>query len=80
MRDNYLTLFKWTFCLLDVIFNHLILKKNNALFIIILGLVTIPLQNTKLATTKAGEPVLTKTIQLTSAQMVYALFKRVIFQ
>ncbi|XP_003393305.1 transcription factor Dp-1 [Bombus vosnesenskii] len=32
-------------------------------------LVTIPLQNTKLATTKAGEPVLTKTIQLTSAQM-----------
>lgn len=39
-------------------------------FVIILGLVTIPLQNTKLATTKAGEPVLTKTIQLTSAQMV----------
>lgn len=37
---------------------------------IIPGLVTIPLQNTKLGTSKAGEPVLTKTIQLTSAQMV----------
>ncbi|XP_011151855.1 transcription factor Dp-1 isoform X4 [Harpegnathos saltator] len=32
-------------------------------------LVTIPLQNTKMATSKSGEPVMTKTIQLTSAQM-----------
>lgn len=32
-------------------------------------LVTIPLQNTKLTTAKSGEPVLTKAIQLTSAQM-----------
>ncbi|XP_014483848.1 PREDICTED: transcription factor Dp-1 isoform X1 [Dinoponera quadriceps] len=32
-------------------------------------LVTIPLQNTKVATSKSGEPVMTKTIQLTSAQM-----------
>ncbi|XP_025267455.1 transcription factor Dp-1 isoform X1 [Camponotus floridanus] len=32
-------------------------------------LVTIPLQNTKMATSKAGEPMMTKTIQLTSAQM-----------
>ncbi|KAL2734136.1 transcription factor Dp-1 isoform X1 [Vespula squamosa] len=32
-------------------------------------LVTIPLQNTKLNTTKSGDPVVTKTIQLTSAQM-----------
>lgn len=31
--------------------------------------VTIPLQNTKMATSKSGEPVMTKTIQLTSAQM-----------
>lgn len=34
------------------------------------GLVTIPLQNTKMATSKAGETMMTKTIQLTSAQMV----------
>lgn len=32
-------------------------------------LVTIPLQNTKMATSKTGEPMMTKTIQLTSAQM-----------
>ncbi|XP_032663606.1 transcription factor Dp-1 isoform X2 [Odontomachus brunneus] len=32
-------------------------------------LVTIPLQNTKVATSKPGEAMMTKTIQLTSAQM-----------
>lgn len=40
----------------------------------LIGLVTIPLQNTKMATSKAGEPMMTKTIQLTSAQMVETIF------
>lgn len=38
---------------------------------VIVGVLTIPLQNTKMATSKSGgESVMTKTIQLTSAQMV----------
>lgn len=37
---------------------------------VIIGLVTIPLQNTKVATSKGGESMMTKTIQLTSTQMV----------
>jgi len=45
-------------------------NKENKLKNAIIGLVTIPLQNTKVATSKAGESVMTKTIQLTSAQMV----------
>lgn len=35
-----------------------------------LGLVTIPLQNAKVSSVKPGDSVMTKTIQLTSAQMV----------
>lgn len=49
---------------------HVIILYNNFLT----GLVTIPLQNTKMATSKTGEPMMTKTIQLTSAQMVETIF------
>jgi len=43
---------------------------GNVFNYVIIGLVTIPLQNTKMATSKGGESMVTKTIQLTSAQMV----------
>lgn len=46
------------------------LGMNCDFVIVISGLVTIPIQNAKVSSVKSSDSVMTKTIQLTSAQMV----------